>query len=289
LKNDVNKAIPLIESAISPAYYDYKVPSIIFQTTIQKHEPMFQESDHFIFKDIRYSRTYLGLSIDMIRPKMNSLIPFISLIAEIAKNYEKGQFPFHLLDKTGEITLNQHDYLKIVQKNKEQITFEVSYNNRRNTVDIHGEPNTGQWLEEIVATAFLHAGGKNISDLRVGIKWPWNYKKSNDKDAFQTEIDIVMIWKENYVCISCKLALKIKKLSKICSEIIAETRAGFGRFALPVLVRGGIPHSSAKDHAESTMKNDPMEISLCLLNQPDKLINLLDKALAQKRTVKQAK
>ena len=95
-----------------------------------------------------------------------------------------------------------------------------------------------------------------------------------------------MIWRKHYVCISCKLGVKEKELEDIHSEIIGEARECFGRFALPVLVRGGIPSDQAYPHAKNSIAKEPLEISLCLLNRPSELRELLDEAIRKKSTIK---
>ena len=103
-------------------------------------------------------------------------------------------------------------------------------------------------------------------------------------DIFRTDIDIALLWKKHYVGISCKLAANEEKLDEARSEIMAETRAGLGRFALPILVRGGINRGIAVREAEKSLPREPMEIGLCLLDDPNTLSNLMEEALKAKQT-----
>ena len=98
-----------------------------------------------------------------------------------------------------------------------------------------------------------------------------------------------MLWSGYYVCVSVKLGVKKKDgrpLELVRAEIMAEARAGLGRFALPVLVRGGIPHWQAETIARESIDKEPLEIGLCLLDQPALLRELIEKAMEARRTLR---
>lgn len=167
-------------------------------------------------------------------------------------------------------------YIKCLEidKKKVQIKFEASLNRETRIDWISSHPNSGCWLEEPVGWAFLNAGGSNISDIRVGMRWRWLGKKYNE---FRTEIDIALAWGSDYICISCKQNLDRRKLEDDRNEILAEARSNFGRFTLPVLVGGSVPRKSTGDIV------DPLEISLGLLDKPGELEKQIKNALDAKR------
>jgi len=277
-------------------YYDYRLAPIITQTSIQQKEPLYyiiNDTWKDMFSGSIFIKPYHGTSLEEIKNQKEFLFQFACVVATIAQQ-RKGVFPVHQATWKKNHTLprgSSEFYLKClnVKESKEEITFEVYYNRQKSSGMIHGVPYGGHWLEEVVAGAYLKACGADITDLRVGIKWPWHDQDSatNAKNEFKTELDVIFIWRQYYVCISCKLGENKKEIEDIKSEIRAETRECFGRFALPVLVKGGIPGGNeAYNHALNTMDSEPMEISLCLLNRPNDLKNLLELAIYKKSTTK---
>jgi len=293
LNNFQNRSESLISS--QDQYEKYQLPPIIAQTMIQQNEPMFYKiADAWAdkFPESLISKNYHGLSLNDIKKKKDFLFNVAGVVAAISQN-KNGYFPFTNWKKG--IQLPQYKkkyYLKCLNVNlsNEEIHFEVFYHKQKSRGVLHGTPKGGHWLEEVVAGAFLKACRKDdIPDLHVGIVWPWfgqdpGTYPNQRKKFFRTELDVVLIWRKHYVCISCKLGKNEEKLKDIHSEIIGEARECFGRFALPVLVRGGISGKKAYSHALDTMDKEPLEISLCLLNRPDELKNLLDLAIRKKST-----
>jgi hypothetical protein len=94
-----------------------------------------------------------------------------------------------------------------------------------------------------------------------------------------------MQWKGQFIAISCKLGTKPDELDKWQTEIMAEARAGLGRFALPVLVRGGIPDKDARDIAGDSIEKGFLEIGLTLLNDQGLLNRLVEQALEGNQTL----
>jgi hypothetical protein len=300
LNNSRKRAEPLIpqnSETKDDHHYNYRLAPIITQTSIQQKEPLYNiinDTWKDIFSESIFIKPYHGTSLEEIKKRKKFLFQFACVVSTIAQK-RKGVFPVHQASWKKNHTLPREPskfYLKClnVKESKEEMTFEVYYNKQKTIGMIHGVPYGGHWLEEVVAGAFLEACGAEITDLRVGIKWPWHDQSSatNATDEFKTELDVIFIWRQYYVCISCKLGENKKEIEDIKSEIRAEARECFGRFALPVLVKGGIPGGDqAYNYAMDTMDSEPVEISLCLLNQPNKLKNLLELALYKKSTTKQ--
>ncbi|MBN1830352.1 MAG: hypothetical protein JW884_14570 [Deltaproteobacteria bacterium] len=147
---------------------------------------------------------------------------------------------------------------------------------------------SGTWLEEPIAAAFIAARGRNqqVLDLCMGPRWAWQRTQNGE---FKTEIDIVLLWQGHYICISCKRGgdhYTPEELEAIRSEIVTEAKANLGRFAVPVLVRGGIPVTDLMNEAnESVEEGRPLEIGLGLLDQRETLRKLVEAAIASNKTV----
>lgn len=173
--------------------------------------------------------------------------------------------------------------LEIDSVNK-RIKFQVRYKGVDTSPDyIKGDPAyTGLWLEEPVACGFWEAGKYSIKDIRAGLRWAWLHEDANRSD-FRTDLDILLNWEGVYLGISCK-SHRANYSDK--AEIMAEARAGLGRFALPVIVTGGIKYAEAKQIAEKSIRDGgPLEIGLCLLNESNQLKELTEKAIKNLRTL----
>jgi len=292
LNNFKKQSVSLIQQE-KISYYNYSLPPIIVQATVQQSEPLYHDKtkENAVMRQINYyeRKSYHGSSLQDILDKKDFLVKFANVVAKTTQTKD-GYFPFFRKKWHKGMIFPENSkkhYLKCISVDlqKEEMKFEACHNKKSQEGIIKGVPDTGHWLEEAIASSFLQAGGNNVKDLRVGIKWPWVHQKEFSHH-FRTEIDIVMIWKQSYICISCKMAAGKKFLDEVRSEIIAETRAGFGRFALPILVRGGIPKKISELHAIETIEAEPMEISLCLLNNTGAIHKLIERALSQKMSVK---
>lgn len=229
-----------------------------------------------------------GISKEEIKEKEKFLLGFINIIASYSKKNAKGKIEAPVpWDGGAEIFLNEENYIKCtgINPGKEEVSFEVSFNRVNESGSVTSPPDDlGRWLEELVAGAFLAAGGSKITDLRVGMRWDWleNFVPAN---VFRTDVDIVAQWKGQYIAISCKLGVKAEELEEWRAEIMAEGRAGLGRMALPVLVRGGIPHKKAERIAGKSIQNGFLEIGLTLLNDHALLNHLVEQALEANQTL----
>ena len=171
-----------------------------------------------------------------------------------------------------------------VDSEREKLKFLVHLKGHQPlTGTLKSKPDTGHWLEPIVAAAFLRAGRDKITDLAVGIKWDWPKKKKSE--SFRTEIDVALVWEHQYLGISCKLGVEKGYFQKVRNEIMAEARTNFGRFAVPVLVRGGIRATHCVNIAQSSTKSELLQIPLPILDQSELIAGLVEKFLKNKRTV----
>lgn len=154
---------------------------------------------------------------------------------------------------------------------------------------MRSKPDKGHWLEEVVAGTLLKYFSRDITDMRVGLRWDWLGKKTAD-GVFRTDMDIIVSWKGTYLGIEVKSGIKNdpNNLEKIRGSIMAETREGLGRFAVPVLIRGNFSAdpTEALQYSEKSIAWEPLEIGLNCLQQDlsDKIKLLIDRAIAQKRT-----
>lgn len=183
---------------------------------------------------------------------------------------------------------------KEINIQKQKLKFSVVHNKQSCQVEIRSKPEGGFWLEPLIAAAFLSASSQRvpyrIDDMRVGLR-PAVLYQTEDQDKFRADIDIALLWQGQYIGVSCKSFIDegdIEELEATRSEIIAETRKTLGRFALPVLVRGGIPPGIAKERAEESIELEPLEIALSLLKDSEYLRNLIELALKAKKTTAKA-
>jgi len=234
------------------------------------------------------------LDAGISKSEIESRLDFLKYMAEIVANFTYKDFD-SLLGKEGwragmEIKNRAGKIVcKAVEADQSKMIFQVTVNGITLEGLLKGPPKEGFWLEEIVAGAFLEAGGKDIEDMRTNIRWAWpNQRPGNN--AHRTELDMAIIWngekKGAIVAVSCKLVIKKENVEQNHREIVAEARANFGRFALPVIVRGGISHRDPFKHAceRIEQKIEPLEIDLRLINKPNKLRELIEISLINNRT-----
>lgn len=147
----------------------------------------------------------------------------------------------------------------------------------------------GIWLEEIIAGAFKNAEGKTsrIDDMIIGIKWDWLDKRTHKHQ--RTELDVIIMWQGHYICVSCKYGMENieeRVLNRWCADIIAEARACFGRFAIPILVRGGIPERDLDKTIKLSLEEwGILDIGLGLLSKQEKIRNLVEEAIKKSSTL----
>ncbi len=152
-------------------------------------------------------------------------------------------------------------------------------------------PRDGRWFEEVAAGALLYHFPKRIKDLRIGVRWAW-LGSTDAGPHFRTDLDILLRWDNAYVGIECKLgAIKNPDiLEDICNGVMAETRAGLGRFALPVLLRGSFPRDlqQAAQLTEASIEMEPLEISLAFLAKQRiaRIGKWIDRALNKRQVTK---
>jgi hypothetical protein len=151
------------------------------------------------------------------------------------------------------------------------------------------DPKSGRWFEEVAAGALLHRFPRQIKDMRVGVRWAWLGQSENSRH-FRTDLDILLRWENAYLGIECKLAVPNDQamLEDICATVMAETRVGLGRFALPILLRGSFPKDLKQTEAitQATVKMEPLEISLSYLSKVlmSKIADWIQQALKARRT-----
>jgi hypothetical protein len=270
LNNQRQTSLPLIpNSKIKPL--KYKFPPVSVQAAVNggrlKQEGIFKEE---------------------LKSKQDFLMRLINIIVRKVKNSPTGSLHLELPWKVGTgIIFSDKNYIKCidVNPNSQEIGFETCLNGIMQSGSIKSPPgDVGLWFEEAVAGAFIAAGGEKISDLRVGVRWDWLNRGVPEK-VFRTDVDIAMQWKGQFIAISCKLGTKPDELDKWQTEIMAEARAGLGRFALPVLVRGGIPDKDARDIAGDSIEKGFLEIGLTLLNDQGLLNRLVEQALEGNQTL----
>lgn len=168
------------------------------------------------------------------------------------------------------------------QGKKKIFKFLVRYRRQECEVEYPSYIGTGYWLEPLVAVAFLNASTSRepyvLEDLVTGLRL---YQTKGKIKTPLVEIDVILYWQQQHIAVSCKSG-KIEETDR--QEIITEARRTLGRFALPVLVRGGIPHARAKEVAEASIHREPLEIGLSLLKDAGYLRDLIERALQAKRT-----
>lgn len=152
-------------------------------------------------------------------------------------------------------------------------------------------PRDGRWFEEVAAGALLCQFPEKIKDMQVGVRWAW-LERGDAGPHFRTDLDILLRWDHAYVGIECKLAVPNDpdRLEDICNGVMAETRAGLGRFALPVLLRGSFPRDlqRAAHITEASIEMEPLEISLAFLAKKRiaRIGEWLDRALNKRQVTK---
>jgi len=209
-----------------------------------------------------------------------------NVIGQIIKNQKSGWLkkitwvPEKTLSHDGET------YIKCLQVNlkNETIEFEACFRGAITSGWVKSLPDMGHWFEEVVAGAFLDAAGGDIADIRVGLRWGWLNAQPNDK-FFRNDLDVVVLWKGHYIGVSCKIGVQEDALEKERADILAITRTGLGRFALPVIVRGGIKSKFAGTEAKKTLRTEPMELGMSLLGEKRELNILMVKLLLERRSI----
>jgi len=299
LDNKKREAVSILRREKEQSY-QYAMPPIIFAAAIHQgklsHEDLsFADKGWSIKGDFSAfnKREYAGVDKDKLSAKREFLQALIMIaLKSVPISFDKAHIKHTSpWDKGKKIFLDPSNYIlcRDVDLQNNTLTFEVCRNGKNLTGTVKAKPEGGFWIEEAVAGAFLMAGGKKIKDIRVGVKWPWLGQSQKKSDIHRTEIDIVMIWKDHYICISCKTGIKKDNgeqiLFETTNEIMAEARAGFGRFAVPVIVRGGIMTGQEKKVADDSLKQDGiLQIGLGLLNQSNTLNSLIEEAIQTYQT-----
>lgn len=98
----------------------------------------------------------------------------------------------------------------------------------------------GFWLEEVTAYGLWKAGqGRNL-DLLMNVSWSWKVDGASKKGKFRSELDAALNWNGAFLGVSCKQGYQARtaaeQYAKARDDVIAVTRTGLGRFALPVLI-----------------------------------------------------
>ncbi len=225
-----------------------------------------------------------GISLVEISTKKNFLSNLINVVAKQVKRNPRKRFWPPCWQAGEQIQVDDSNYITCVDvfPSAEKIQFQACNNGNKLEGTVTSFGDFGHWLEEAVAGAFLAAGGKKISDLTVGIRWAWLHPMP--QNYFRSEIDIVLQWQGQYIAISCKSTSPPDlDWEAVRNEIVAEARSQLGRFTLPVLIRPGINHNEAIEWAIASIKFEPLEINLSLLNQPNMLKNLVMQALDRRQ------
>ena len=233
-----------------------------------------------------------GTSMVQLLEKQGLLSNICKVIALIMRNTSMGvppkeSWPKPLVWAPGVKIVHDHgNYIKCIQiyEKNEQVEFEASFNGQKEQGWIKSLPHTGHWFEEAVAGAFLDAGGSEIEDMRVGLRWDWLHKNP-DGVHFRNDLDVVVLWKGHYIGISCKTGSDDATLEMERPAVIAVTRTGLGRFALPAIVRSGVKPKLAVKKAETSLKTEPMEVGMSLLSEKSNLNLLINKHFIERRTV----
>lgn len=226
-----------------------------------------------------------GISKEELLKKKEFLMNMCNVIGQIIKSEKSGWLK--KIKWEAEKTL-QHDgknYIKCLQvdRQNEAIEFDACFQGHIASGWVKSLPDMGHWFEEVVAGAFLNAGGRDIEDIRVGLRWGWLHAQQNSRH-FRNDLDIVVLWKGHYIGVSCKIGVQEDALEKERTDVIAVTRTGLGRFALPVIVRGGIKPKEASRVAEATLRTEPMELGMSLLSERTAMNVLMVSLLVARRT-----
>lgn len=231
-----------------------------------------------------------GLADKEVRDQIPFFTTVVDLIAKEAQRHPRGGVKFDLPWAQGKrFPKNGDRYIKCKELDNDKIIFEIPNGQAVTSGIIRcDDPNDpGKWLEEPVAAAFILAAGSEIKEMRLGVKWNWLNNKQVG-NHFRTELDIILQWNGHFIGISCKRSGGLEEdLENYRNEIMAEARAGLGRFAIPILVRGNIPYKQAMSVAKESLKDGPLEIGLCLLNQTDVLKRLVKMAMDKYHTLSQ--
>ncbi len=238
-----------------------------------------------------------GTNLVAINEKMDPLYSMAWIVSNKASARKDGglgkdveKFPGKVGDKLCDYKNNFIEVISSLKDSNGQPMLElgVNFNKADSKCYVSGDLGKGHWLEEVVAVAFLQAGEKQISDMRVSVKWKWlGHKRTGWKnDMPRDEIDVILVWQGQYIAVECKNFLtESDDINAVKAEMIARTKKCLGCFALPVLVRGGIPPNDATRIADESVESQPLEIGLSLLNQPNTLKTLIEKALKENRTI----
>ncbi|MDI6797404.1 MAG: hypothetical protein QMD09_10685, partial [Desulfatibacillaceae bacterium] len=270
MRNDIQKAVDLFEDADkAPLHYDFPPVDLWGE----------------VCGGLLQNR---GADRKSLAEKSLFLKSMADVVAMLAEN---GNL---ILPETGwrqglTLEANIENFIRCdeVDAQKNRLSFTVCLNGNEQTGSLPGPADQGLWLEEVIAGAFLAAGAEKITDIRAGMRWAWSKKQTK---KFKTDIDIAMIWKGSKkgvaMGVSCKLVVPKDKLEEARAEIVAEARANFGRFALPVLVRGHVDRRDPSGYARKRINENkqPLEIDLSLLNKTGILAELVDAAISKQRT-----
>jgi len=231
-----------------------------------------------------------GIPKSELLQKKSLLSNMSKVIAKIVANTSKGwtdssQWP---IDKDNpwragvRICHNERNYIKClkVDSRGEKIEFEASCDGKIETGWIKSRPGEGHWFEEVAAGAFLDAGGAEIQDIRVGLRWDWLHKEPN-KRAFRNDLDVSVLWKGQYIGVSCKTG-KVN-LDEEGPAIVAVTRTGLGRFGISVIIRKGIKPRDSYRYAQETSRIEPMELGMSLLGDRGAINRLMVMLLSMRR------
>ena len=147
----------------------------------------------------------------------------------------------------------------------------------------------GFWFELLVANAFLSAGA---SEVRCGVKWDWpegiNIELPSEKSrtfrTFMNEVDVLARFNHRFIAISCKVGAKTT-IAQPRREIEAVSRAGMGRFCIPILAlsRPNVLDNIINESIESNRGS--VVLDLRYMASPEVLCSTLERIFKKRSTV----
>lgn len=223
------------------------------------------------------------IKFDQLKKK----VPFLNAMATfVARAFRAGSRFFRGDWETGQKVKIGKDRLICEKVDRDssnpQVWIKLEVDKKSYKGSFYCYPDSNVWFEEVVAGAFLNAGDKVVTDACVGALW-----RNIEERTTLTELDAILRWDENFLAISCKLGFSDCS-ERSANEIAAEAKAKLGRRAIPVLVSVHLPSDieAAKGHALTTAEESiVVEIAPSLLDQPDILREVIDKAIKSRRTI----
>lgn len=190
--------------------------------------------------------------------------------------------------KQGQTVRCENGHLTIVEVREDKSLFHIEIDGKEFENYLYGPPHQGNWLEEVVAGAFIKAGGEKVIDACVSFIWNWSNRTflGNSAQRIKSEMDAILLWDCNYIGVSCKLGISQQYQEAAIDEIIDETREKLGRFAVPIIVSGHFEHEPEKAKeilSRSAMDGVALEVSLCLLDQFDLLRDKVDETIRSRQ------